>query len=245
MLWVLSALTLSAIIGPKDGLVIFVVVGLFLPAIIWGFVWVLAGFNSKKYKMLIFSIFLFIGCVIGISYLVKNNLIYSISSEKAILNATWGMSPNEVEKANNAVLSRHELHNIFILVTPDVSEKNRFKFLVQKNRFLFGREAEISYDFFDNKLYRYVVSLNINNKGKAENNILGVIRSKHGDGQKTKKTSDDELCSYKWITKKQIVSYSLYKNKKNEGYKVIIRAIFIPLDKEIKEIAKDEKASYF
>ena len=229
------------------GIYIFLFGGIFPIGIIWGAAWVISGIKSNKArKILIFSLVLLITFLFIICYLILSpNINFNTTNNKAILNASWGMSPSQVKMANDTKLTKLNIIPLPGLFAPDISDTRRFLFLVQNDRMLFGQHTEIHYDFFDKKLYRYVVFIHIANKVKADNTVLSTKIAEYSESIKVKETSSYEVDSYEWTTKDKMISYSLYKNNKKAKYKIVIRVTYIPIYNEIQRVVREEIKSYF
>lgn len=179
------------------------------------------------------------------SYLSDNNLfIYATGTDdKAFLNATWKMSPRELERINNTTLSPAD--SILLLFTPEILNPDRFKALVQKDVFLWGYRAKVQYTFFDNMLYEYYVPLTTSDPNKPHNEILETLRGQFGDGNKDDEKRADLVYNFKWETEKQTISYWMGKNEGQESYYIGIRAVHKPFYEQIEEVANNEKKRYF
>jgi len=91
--------------------------------------------------------------VIANKYLSSNHLLMYATgtNDKAFLNATWKMSPQEIVRANKMPLSMYE--NIFLFSDVDVADRSRVKAFTQKDVSLWGYTPQVVYMFFDNMLY--------------------------------------------------------------------------------------------
>ena len=184
-------------------------------------------------------------CIVALnSYLSNRHLfLYATgTSDKAFLNATWKMSPQEIERANKAVLS---LSDLPILFTPEVIDQNRFKTLIQKDLFLWGHTSQVHYEFFDNMLYEYRVSLTAFDLEKPHKEILEMLRAQFGQEKEAEKRRVDIIYSFEWATEKQEISYWMGHNEDGKSYYVFVKARYKPFYAYIEAIAKNEKKSYF
>ena len=80
------------------------------------------------------------------------------------------MSPNEIRRATDLPLlfPRYQDEKLAEMVppffSPHVMDKTRFQEMEQHDFYLWGHTAEVTYYFFDHKLYEYFVSIT---SGKA------------------------------------------------------------------------------
>src|SRR5258708_18940777 len=103
---------------------------------------------------------LVVGGVLLNAYLkTDNRFIYATGTrDKAFLKATWKMSPREVQRANQTTLVE-ESEAISRIFGPDVLDKSRLTEYIQSNISLWGWDAKVHYEFFDNMLYEYYIGL--------------------------------------------------------------------------------------
>jgi len=180
-------------------------------------------------------------------YLAANNrLFYATGTkDKAFLNATWRMSRNEVERANNASLTPND--KLWVLMdAPSVMDLKRYMQLVRKDVMLWGHSAEIAYSFFDNKLYEYYISLTVYDLDKSPDEIRSTLEQQFGKGQPDSVGGPNLLLNLKWETPKQHLTMWMGSNEgNNSGYYVGVRATYKPGSEEIDRAVKAEKKSYF
>lgn len=203
----------------------------------------------KKMKLLGIVAVIVLTSICGVflnAYLSNNSLLmYSTGNgEKAFLKATWKMSPREIERANNVSLSKPDI-DVGNLFAPEVTNRGRYTSLTHKDVFLWGYIAEVEYDFFDNMLYQYHVSLTAYDLEKPHKEIIESLRTQFGEGKDSDKKRADIIYSHDWETEKQTISYWMGKNEGKENYFVGISAKYKPFYKQIEEIAKTEKKGYF
>lgn len=198
-------------------------------------------------------------------YLSENKfLMYATgTNDKAFLNATWKMSPQEIERANKTFLSK-EKNNVFAyLFLPNVTNKDRFKLLSPLDVSLWGHEAKVVYTFFDNMLCSYYIIFTTDNKENTNKEILKTLHGQFGVEKKSiEKEKDVDLkkdhfsdknitwmptiltiYKFDWDTEKQSISY--WMDEWEIGNTVYITANYKPLYKQIEKIAENEKKSYF
>ncbi len=203
----------------------------------------------NKFKVLGITTLVVLTVISGIlvnAYLAKNYLfIYSTgTSDKAVLNTTWKMSQQEIERANKTTLSAPDI-DLSGLGAPEVINQNRFRELVQKNVFLWGHISEIKYSFFDNKFYEYYISLTAYEQEHPYKEILETLRSQFGTGKEVEKKRADIIHSFEWDTEKQSISYWIMSNEDKKTYHVGMRAVYKPFYRQIEEIAHSEKKNVF
>jgi hypothetical protein len=203
----------------------------------------------KKLKISLIILLIILIGVCGVllnNYLSNNNLFFYAkgTKDKAFLNSTWKMTPKEIERANNTFLS--ETTNVFsLLFAPEITNKKRFKELVQEDLYLWGEKAKVKYEFFDNMLYEYYVSLTAYNLEKTHKEIFQTLRTKFGTNKEIKDKREDLIYYFEWESDKQKVSYWIGKNKEKDSYYVGIKALYQPFYRQIEELVKKEKQEYF
>lgn len=236
IIYIIGLFILSFYIGDKSGVIIFII-GLLPPIILWGLYWILVDLDKNQIKVIL----TFIAILFSL-YFIKNIYdYYKTSKERALLNVSWRMSPDEVEQSNHTKLLDFELKNYLFI--PHVADQNRFKFFSQKNILLFENNADIDYVFFDNQLYRYDISfseITIN----AASEIFRLLIAKYGNGKELPQRVVTEIQRHEWETDRLDVIFLLIK-KTDKTFELGISIIYLPLAKEIEEIAQKEKENYF
>lgn len=185
-------------------------------------------------------------CLVALNSYLSNRHLFTYATgtkDKAFLNATWKMSPQEIERANSTVLSSPL--GFPSPITADVMDQKRFQVLLQKEFWLWGHESQVEYQFFDSMLYEYCVLLTVFDIEKSHREIFEMLRSKFGKERDARAKGSDLLYDFEWETEKQAVSYWMGHNKGKESYYVGIRARYKPFYADIEKIGKDEKKSYF
>jgi len=147
----------------------------------------------KKYILILYFIIiiLFLGVlgVLGIGidklnlYLKNENLlIYATgTNEKAFLNATWKMSPKEIERANKTNLSNSNIIILMGVTVPETVNERVFSAYEQKEIYLYGQDSNVDYYFFDNKLFKYVVHIASYTFNELPSEIVISLRNKFGN----------------------------------------------------------------
>jgi hypothetical protein len=101
-------------------------------------------------------------CWLANDYLkTSHRLIYATGTkDKAFFNATWKMSLEEVERANNTSLKESD-NEYLLFFEPDFLDKKRFSFFNQNEVTLWGHATHVEYSFFDSQLFEYYIPINI------------------------------------------------------------------------------------
>jgi hypothetical protein len=200
----------------------------------------------KSFKVIGIT-FVFLAIVLASNiYLHEQNMWpYSTGiSEKAFLNSTWYMSPNEISRSNDAILN-NENNPLSDLFAPPVVDRERYTELVQTNISLWGENAEVTYRFFDNKLFEYLITLEGGTLLRdAHPEITKALGERLGVAHPRPSKRDDTVHSLSWESPSQRAEYWML-NKKEEGFFVGIKVTYIPAASEIEAIIKQEKESYF
>lgn len=187
----------------------------------------------------------------GHDHLKSNNYwIYATgTNERAIIKATWRMSPREIERANNIVLSylSAEEMNFSRLFGPDLMDKTRLTERIQSDISLYGYPARIRYSFFDNKLYAYSATLSTTEEDKPAKEIIETFNSRYGAAKKTSNGSDRGFIFHlEWQNERQeVMCWLNAKDPKTDTYNLGFSASFAPFVREIEGVATSEKKNYF
>lgn len=210
---------------------------------------------GRKLKMfgIAFLIILVAVCLGFVNkYLSSNHLlIYATgTSDKAFLNATWKMSPQEIERANKTTLSA-----LFVPANREL-DQNRIKVSVSEI-YLWKHTARLECVFFENMLYKYFITISAYDLENTNKEILALLRERFGKEKVSTMMPDDTgvsetILNIEWDTDKQHISYKIRKIDESTvkqffvpPYCMDIIATYKPLYKQIKEIAEKEKKSYF
>ena len=184
-------------------------------------------------------------------YLQANNLLFFATGtkEKAFLNTTWSMSPNEIRRATGMPLlfSRNERlwERYRELFGPHVMDKKRFQEMEQRDFYLWGHIAEVTYHFFDHKLYEYFVSITsgtaLLDSHKA---IMTALEARAGVAQPDKKERPEILYAYKWESSRERIQYRVSRDS-DTAYTAGIRVTHVASMSEIERIVREEQNTYF
>jgi hypothetical protein len=214
--------------------------------------WLDQGNSPMNNKLKLLGIAIAVS-LIAVSIVAVNNylsnkhfFVYATgTNDKAFLNTTWKMSPQEIERANKTTLSDAPQWHLDPFTTPEVTNKNRFKILTQKDVFLFGHTSEVEFTFFDNMLYEYEISLTAYDLEKPHKEILETLRKQFGEGKEEREKRSDIIYSSGWDTEKQTVSYWMGNNEGEKTFFVHVRAQYKPFFRQIEDVSKNEKKTYF
>jgi hypothetical protein len=195
----------------------------------------------KTLKVLGIATLIVITGVCGVvvnSYLSESNLfIYATgTTEKAFLNATWKMSPKEIERANHTCLSSNLIIDPFIWDIPHLSDTKRFKFLIQEDIRMWGYRADIQYAFHANIPNLY--------SGEYHSEILQTLNRQFGNAKDVQ--IDDSFERFEWETEKQRIKFVFQMVTKDpKKHRASITAVYKPLYDQMTEIARNDTKAYF
>lgn len=170
------------------------------------------------------------------------------TSEKAFLNATWEMSPQEISRANNAILKEPKLDMLRIpFEGTDISpvlNMNRYKTLEQEDLTIWGESALVEYGFFDDRLFTYTVFIDDYNLDELKESVIKEISKRYGEFIR-KEHANNYLLYGEWDSEKVAVSTWLWKDKEKDVYKAGIRFDYKPFIEKIKQISIKETEKLF
>ena len=197
----------------------------------------------KKISKILLGIVLSLLLGYAFLYIQQNKYFWFATGtrNKAILNTTWKMSPQEISRVNKTYLVKSDR---LILFAPDVVDQKRIKKLVQKDVFLWGHRTEIVYVFFDEMLYEYYIGITLYDKDIYIDDIMKALKTKYGKPQDRNKHSDNCLYSFDFKSRNQLISTWLIEND-NKTFHAGIRANYLPFKNEVEHIIQEEKSNYF
>lgn len=167
-------------------------------------------------------------------------------ADKAFLNATWKMSPQEIERANKTHLGPPEESWWEELNAPSVIDKKRYRELVQADISLWGYSAKVTYQFFDDKLKGYSVGLTVYDPDRPFNEILATLNNKFGPGIADLAITDVISRTVDWDAAGQKVELWITKrDEKDKSYYLGMRSSYKPFTREIEDIVAKEKRHTF
>ena len=172
--------------------------------------------------------------IFGLDYYLRENnfLFYSSGTkERAFINATWEMSPHEVQRANNVNLTPAK-NNFFNLPDQDkyeyprVINMERYKLLDQtKYITLWSFETKVEYAFFDEKLFECAMLLEGCDSNKMHKKITSALTEEYGDG--VAEDSKTYLHSMHWETTSVRVRYWLLEKEGKGNVKLFLAGVRI------------------
>jgi len=153
--------------------------------------------------------------------------------KKAFLNAEWGMSAVEVEKANGIPLIAAPPGPRLFTPKETVTDTERYQTLQAENVFL-SRPARINYLFIDDKLFTYHLFVNDADFHRLDGDMRAALIRDHGEGYSEIR---DEGSSLKlvWHNSDTIVNYWIYE----EAYRLrplftaVIGVVYRPIEEGI------------
>lgn len=146
--------------------------------------------------------------------------------EAAFILAQWGMSPKEVETANNTVLKPVNSYRRFYTPKQDI-DKTRYQALEQSGLHFLGREASVIYTFIDEKLFGYHVFVSDRDPVAMDKDLRVHLASLYGN--ETSAVNDETPLKLIWDQANVIVNYWIYKDtvsvtqKYTAGFGVVSR----------------------
>ena len=188
------------------------------------------------------TLLVFGGVLLNAYLKAENRFIYATGTgDKAFLQATWKMSPREVERANHAVLTPNE--DLWVAIdAPSVMDPARYKELLQKDVMLWGHSSKITYSFFDNKLYECYIGMTTYDADKSFSEIRATLEQQFGVGKMDTNKNASLLVNLVWDTPKQKLTMWAGKNDgENAGYYLGIRATYKPSETEINDIIRRQR----
>ncbi|MBI5526899.1 MAG: hypothetical protein HY897_11245 [Deltaproteobacteria bacterium] len=134
---------------------------------------------ALRVSLVVAGLLVLVGAGIAVKLLKSGNyLLWATgSNDKAFLDTTWMMSPNEVERATRSPLAVQE--DLPQLV-PDLARKKRFTAAAQRGTHqLFGVPIDVTYVFFDRLLYAYSLDFRVSDIDKVPE-IRNALQSRFG-----------------------------------------------------------------
>ena len=177
---------------------------------------------------LIGSIFIITG--LSFFYSKFSNQVPKQFEEPAFLNARWGMSQTQLERANGRKLRPAVSHRKFYSVKKGVLDKTRYKALREDaGRSFLGREAEITYIFFDDRFFSYHVFTRDRDASTLDRDMRKFLFGRFGETFQS--VENGRPLKMIWNQKDAIVNYWFSEvdlnlgEKYTAGYGVVYRPI--------------------
>ena len=168
------------------------------------------------------------------------------SSDKAFLDTTWGMSPNEVERATRTPLTSADEFTEFFAQEVQLVNPTRIRVSEQKNvHKLWGHFTNVDFTFFDNMLCEYYIGLTVYNADTSIDEIRTSLVERFGEATQSKRNSEDTIESLEWDNDKQHTSFWAIRQDNGKSYHVGIRAKYLPIQEKISKTIGKEKKKYF
>jgi hypothetical protein len=123
----------------------------------------------------------------------------------AFQNASWGMSPQEVEHANRAVLAPAVESQRFFRKADD--DPSHYLFYEQRDLKFLGRAANITYTFRNNHLFTYHVFVSDTDADRLDEDVRRYLTRLLGT--KFSEPEDETALKLVWQFKNRIVNYWL------------------------------------
>lgn len=196
--------------------------------------------------------------------LVLVNPFSSATRHPAFLNSTWGMSPKEVQSKLGLPIYSGVVDWSDVLLSDTLSKSianhTQFStFALDNSEFsLWNYRTMVYFNFFDNRLYEYTVSLSSEDSTKLDSTIVSQLTSKYGpprDAQRSEWHSSSVRVKYAilhwgpWDRYRTDLPQKMKESKPNVfdqfDFQALVRVTYIPLEDEIKEAAKQEGRRIF
>ncbi|STX50467.1 Uncharacterised protein [Legionella busanensis] len=247
ILWLLISILVSLFFSNFEsvmtGVVIFLILGILPVIIISCLWWILEGVSWTKNKLIItLSVIITLSLVIFCYAYIFND------ASKALLNATWGMSENEVKHANSESDSIWGDSHIPLdfdgergVIQPapsSIHNAEKVVMISQDKLFLpeYSKNFIVGYYFLDNHLYGYDLTYSTESI-KEIKDILEKLRDKYGKGIVLKKVSgnENEIVAIGWVQEKQHIFFSVRSRIDDSvlKYFVNIEVTYLPIYNKI------------
>lgn len=178
----------------------------------------------------------------------NKNTKSAATKDKAFLNSTWKMSPNEIWKVTGLRLVEVNLDNnkyTLYNVLPDIVDTGRLKIMkFSKPIKLHGIYTHVAFYFFDEKLFAYnIINANDIHDKSVYDSFYNNLKTKFGDPLKT--DIEKFTLNINWKSDKQNVRYIFSKTGDTNLSFLDITFEYLPFIVEINKISKGEKEEYF
>lgn len=205
-----------------------------------------------------FRIVLITGMVLVLAYIAihlnhyfydERLLFYATGTEhKAFFNATWKMSPREVERANSVNLRPvFPAYNPFTLFVknPDYDMPEYVMDTLRMSKFehsvrLWGMKCSVFYTFFDDKLYKYEVAFECTDTNDVLSVIIPALSGRFGEP-----VDSVNVLFRRWKNNDETVWIVC---RSSDNGRCIVALVNVKFDKylrEVREEVAEEQESYF
>lgn len=154
-------------------------------------------------------------------------------SETAFFNVRWGMTQHEAEISGGRKLYTVANAGKFYSVKPGILI-SRYKALQEEpGRLLLGREAEVTYIFFDDHLFSYHVFVHDRDPDVLDHDMKNLLFKKYGQSFIVEENNNPMTMI--WNQKDIIVNYWFYKDSFSLGEKYIAGygVLYRPIERTI------------
>lgn len=186
--------------------------------------------KKRKFYMNLIGAVIFLSLIALATFTRQPEKVLTPKGESAFLNARWGMSQLEVEQSNGRRLHPMVSSRKFYTVKEGIKNKTRYKAMQEESgRRIFGRESEISYIFFDDKLFSYHVFVRDREPLNLDQDMRNYLMGRFG--HRFISETDDKPLKMIWNQKTINVNYWLYEDDLSlsdsyvAGYGVVYRPI--------------------
>jgi len=180
------------------------------------------------------------------------------------------MSRAEVEEALGVALSEDVAEPFFDILERPLANRDRFSsFGISTSKFtLWNYKTTVYFNFFDNKLWEYKVELTSVDSARLDSTIVSHLSSKYGhteDSLKAKSSAIDFLHQGEWNSDLVRAEYWMVReeppqldpstakpysptapfNPDEYDFVARVRVTYLPIEREINEIATKEKRKIF
>ena len=152
------------------------------------------------------------------------------ANDTAFINARWGMSQSQVELSNGRKLIKSLSPRKFYSVKKGILNPSRYQAMQEESgRHFLGRDAEITYVFFDDRLFAYYVFVSDRDPESLDQDMRRFLTGRFS--QNFIVSEDDQPLKMIWSHKDIIVNYWFFKvelnlsSKTTASYGVIYRPI--------------------
>lgn len=173
-----------------------------------------------------------LACVIFYSQPAQDWIFTRHFNKEAFGKSRWGMSPAEVEKAAGGT-QLVPAEGTSRYYTPTPGYEARYRLLTQKSALFLGRQANVHYVFFDDKLYAYHVTLTAHDVEDLDKLVRAYLVSNFGNTY-TNITDGSPLRAI-WHLREVIVNYWIVQKpiSLTRTYEAVFGVVYQPLERAI------------
>jgi len=203
-------------------------------------------FKIIKWSLIFLMTFAIITGLFFVNKYWKNEKLFYYkkgTNKKAILNTTWNMSYKEVERANNCKLKEGFTFTFWEPGLNNLLDQKRITAKEVKEINLWTFNAELSYSFFDDRLFRFTLLGETYNPNKFDSIAIANLELTYG-----KIIKDSTRFDGKFLKDSIFVEYRQFdieSNEQKQEHRFLIEVTYQPIFNEIVRIAKKEQQSIF